>query len=126
MEGVESLHALGIANMAERSRAFEQLNSQDQKALIDIAAGLCMIGTRLPALDKDWSDQCVAAYVFMSGVSPNVAKYAMADVARSLFAEDWEFRVTKKGMQLVTEFCPIRTAGGANGGEQTESRIITP
>jgi hypothetical protein len=113
--------------MSKGKRAFETLETDDQKALMDIASALAVIVTRLPGTQQTLTLALLAEYARTTGVGLNVANYAMQDLWYSLFDQDWQFIVTKHGDELVTQFIPARTGEGDNGEQTPErSRIITP
>jgi hypothetical protein len=100
---------------SEQTRPFERLNVEEQKAAVDIAVALTVLGTRIPTLTKGFSDAVATEFVNCYKVVPNVAKYALRELGVSLFKENWEFTVHKTGMMITTEFKPVEGSGPGNG-----------
>lgn len=96
----------------EQTRPFEQLGEEQQKAAVDIAVALTVLGTRIPTLSKAFSDSVITEFVNSYGLVPNVAKYALRELGAGLFKQNWEFTVHKTGEMLTTEFSPIDGAAG--------------
>jgi hypothetical protein len=100
---------------SEQTRPFERLSTEEQKAAVDIAVALTVLGTRIPSLNKAFTDILAAEFTSCYAVDPNVAKYALRELGASLFKENWEFTVHKTGMMITTEFKPIEGSGPGNG-----------
>lgn len=97
------------------TRPFSQLSEQDQKAAIDVAVALTVIGTRIPSVQKALTDYVVTEFTSCHSLSANIVKYAFRELGANLFNQDWYFGVTKAGERLITQFQPLETSGGANG-----------
>jgi hypothetical protein len=100
---------------SEQTRPFERLSVEEQKAAVDVAVALTVLGTRIPTLSKGFSDAVATEFVNSYKVVPNVAKYALRELGVSLFKENWEFTVHKTGMMITTEFKPIEGGAAGNG-----------
>jgi len=97
---------------SESGRPFERLSEQDQKAAVDVAVALTVLGTRVPTLRQEFTDDIVTEFAGCFRLSENVVKYAMRELGRNLFAQNWEFKVHKMGQLLTTEFRPIEASEG--------------
>lgn len=96
-------------------RPFEQLSIEDQKAAIDVAVALTILGTRIPTLQKTLTDFIVTEFTSCYGLPRNIVKYAFRELGTNLFRQDWGLTVTKSGNKLTTRFTPLETSGGGNG-----------
>jgi hypothetical protein len=83
---------------------FEQLGAEDQKAAIDVGVCVTVLGTRVPSCGKPLFDFVATEFVSSYKLPPNMGKYALRQMGRSLFDSDWTFTVEKKGDALVTRF----------------------
>lgn len=95
-------------------KPFEQLSEADQKAAIDVSICVTVLGTRLPSCGQQFVDYVVSEFVKSYTLPPNIAKYALREIAESLFVNEWVFTAEKKGPKLVTAFKQI---GGNNDGD---------
>lgn len=96
-------------------RPFEQLSDDDQKAAIDVAVALTILGTRIPTLQKPLTDFIVTEFTSCYGLPRNIVKYAFRELGANLFRQDWNLTATKAGPKLTTQFTPLETSGGGNG-----------
>lgn len=96
----------------ESERPFEQLALEHQKAAVDIAVALTVLGTRIPSLSKAFSDSVATEFIGCYKLVPNVAKYAIRELGVGLYRQNWEFKVHKSGNMLTTEFRPIEGTEG--------------
>lgn len=83
---------------------FEQLSEADQKAAIDIGVCVAVLGTRVPSCGKPLFDYVATEFVSSYNLPPNIAKYALRQIGRSLYTSNWTFTVEKRGNELVTRF----------------------
>jgi hypothetical protein len=97
---------------SEQTRPFGQLSEEHQKAAVDIAVALTVLGTRLPTLTKVFTDAIATEFTSHYRLVPNVAKYALRELGTGLYRQNWEFAVHKHGEMLVTEFRPIEGSEG--------------
>lgn len=97
--------------MDTKPTPFEQLTLEDQKSVIDCAALVIALTTRVPTVGKGLYDYIVSE-VLRSYKLSNAAKYAFRQVSEELMANNWEFTATKKGIRLVTKFTKLQ---GENG-----------
>ena len=96
----------------EQARPFDQLGENDQKAAVDVAVALTVLGTRVPSQNKAFSDHVAQEFTRSYNLVPNVVKYAMRELGVGLFQQNWEFKVYKRGGLMTTEFRPIEANEG--------------
>jgi hypothetical protein len=101
----------------EQTRSFEQLSEHEQKAAMDVAVAVTVLGTRIPTLSKSFTNAVLTEFTNCYKVVPNVAKYALRELGVSLFKENWEFTVHKTGVMLTTEFKPVEGGSGPGNGQ---------
>ena len=82
---------------------FEQLSEADQKAAVDIGVAVSVLGTRLNC-GKELYDFVATEFVRRYSIPANIAKYALREVGKSLFTNDWTFTAEKKAGGLTTSF----------------------
>src|SRR4029077_1830466 len=97
----------------EKSDAFDALNELDQKAAIDVAVGLVVIGLRITTIDKALYDFIATEFSSSRGLPSNPVKYALRSLGRRLYEQDWTMTIEKTGKGVTTHFAPVEPGGNS-------------
>jgi hypothetical protein len=98
----------------EKTRPFDQLSPEDQRAAIDVAVSTVLIGLRIPSVDKPLYDFIATEFANSRQLPANVVRYALRSLGRELFDQNWTLTIEKHGDGVTTKFTPIQI-NGADG-----------
>jgi hypothetical protein len=90
----------------EKSDPFNELSDQDQKAAIDVAVAAVLIGLRIPTAGKPLYDYVATEFSSSRTLPPNIVRYALRSLGRTLFKQDWTMTITKTSEEVTTHFKP--------------------
>lgn len=89
---------------------FQQLGTEDQKALIDVTVMVIALTTRVPTVKGIY--EAVRSEFLRSYHVGNIAKYAFRQVTDELMNSNWELTITKKGNRLITGYTRLQSDNG--------------
>lgn len=92
--------------MEDRSNPFNQLSDEDQAAAIDVAISAVLIGLRMPSAGKPLYDYIATEFAASRGLPANIVRYALRNLGRDLYDQDWTMTITKTGPAMKTHFTP--------------------
>lgn len=87
----------------EEQSPFWELSQDDQKAVMDVAALILTLTTRIPGATTALYRLVTVEFIKAFAV-PNKAKYAMQQVDMGLRQSDWQFTITKNGDRIITSY----------------------
>jgi hypothetical protein len=94
----------------EKTKPFEELSPEDQKAAIDVSVCAVLIGLRTPSAGKAFFDWLATEFARCRTLPPNVVKYALRSLGQELYSQDWTMTIEKRGSRVVTKFSPYNDA----------------
>lgn len=84
--------------------AFTQLSDANQKVCVEIAIAISLLAGRIPTFKSKTLHLMSEKWAGELGLSSSLVHKALLETGQTLFDTNWEFKVTKKGPTLISQF----------------------